>query len=64
MIRNRILNCKGAVQSIIVDDEIPFSSSAGTCDCERCTFCNEKYGLIITENLRLTANIKLRILLS
>ena len=33
-LRNKILNSKETVQSIIVDGEIPFSS-AGTCDCEK-----------------------------
>ena len=37
---------KDAVQSIIVDGR--------TCDCERCTFCDENHGHIIIRDLRLT----------
>ena len=51
---------KDAVQSIIVDNEITFSSSARTCDYETCTFCDENHGHIIIRDLRLT---KLRSLL-
>ena len=42
-IRNKILNYKETVQSIIVDDEISFPSSAGTCNCERSTFRDENH---------------------
>ena len=50
------------MQSIIVDDEITFSSSARTCDemFKSCTFCDENHGHIIIRDLRLT---KLRSLL-
>ena len=37
-LRNQILNYKETIESIILDDEISFSSSAGTWDCERSTF--------------------------
>ena len=37
-IRNQILNYKETIRSIILDDEISFSSSARTWDCERSTF--------------------------
>ena len=37
-----ILNYKETVQSIIVDDEILFSSSAGAWYCERSTFRDKK----------------------
>ena len=63
-IRNKILNYEETVQSIIVDDKISFSSSAGTCDCERSTFCDEHHNHIITGDLSLIANTKLRSLLN
>ena len=63
-IRNKILNCKEAVQAIIVDDEISFSASALTCDCERSTFRDEHHGQIITGDLKLITNTKRRSLLS
>ena len=44
-IRNKFLNYKKTVQSIIVDDEFHFFSFAGTHDCERSKFCNEHHGL-------------------
>ena len=55
-IRNKILNDRETVQSIIVDDEISFSSSAGTCDYERSAFCDKNHGHVITRALRLITN--------
>ena len=52
------------MQSIIVDDEISFSSFAGTYDCERSTFCDENHRHIITGDLRLITTTKLRSLLN
>ena len=49
---------------MIVDDEISFSSSAETCDCERSTFRDEYHGHIITGDLKLITNSKRRSLLS
>lgn len=44
--RNRILDYKGTVQSIIVDDKILFSFSVGRYDCERSAFRHENHGHI------------------
>ena len=42
--RNKFLNYKESVQSVIVGDEFDFFSMAGTCDRERSEFCNEHHG--------------------
>ena len=57
-IRNKILNCKETAQAITADDEISFSSSAGSCDCERSTFCDEHHGH--SRDLRLITNTERR----
>ena len=61
---NKILEYKETVQSVIVDDEVSFSSSARTCNCERSTFRDENHGHIIRGDLGLITNTKLRRLLS
>ena len=43
-IRTKILNCKETAQAIIADDDISFSSSSGSSDCERYTFHDEHHG--------------------
>jgi len=62
-IRNKILNYKETVQSIKVDDEVSFSSS-GACNCGDSEFRDKHHGHIITGDLRLIKNNKLRTLLS
>ena len=62
-IRNKTINYKETVQLVISDDEISFSST-GTCDYERFTFCDENHGQVITGDLRLIINTKLKSLLS
>ena len=62
-IRNKILNYKDAVESIKIDGEVSFSSS-GTCECKNSEFCDSHHGHIITGDLRLIGNKKLRSLLS
>ena len=57
-IRNKILNHNKAAQSVIVDDQISFSSSAGTCDYEKLSFFDEHNGHIMTRNLRMITNFK------
>ena len=61
---NKISEYKETKQSIIVDDEVSFSSSARTCNCERSTFRDENHGHIITGDLGLITNTKRRRLLS
>ena len=46
-IRNKILNFKEMVQSIIVHDKISISSCAGTCACNRTSFSDENHGHIV-----------------
>ena len=57
-IRNKILNCKETAQAIIADDEISFSSSSGSCDCERYTFRDEHHGH--SRDFRVITNTKRR----
>ena len=47
-IKNKILNYKGVIQPIIVDNKISFSSTAGTCCFERSAFRNKHHSHIIT----------------
>ena len=63
-IRNKIFNYKETVSTIKVDDEVSFSSATGTCDCKSSTFCDADHQHIITGDLRIIANTKLRKLLS
>ena len=60
-ITNKILNCLETAQAIIVDGEISFSSSAGSCNFERSTFRDEHHGH--SRDLRLITNTE-RTLLS
>ena len=55
---------KDTVQSVTAGNGVWFSSSAGTCNCKRSTFCGENLGHNISGNLWLITNTKLRILLS
>lgn len=59
-IRNAILNYNKTVQSIMVDDESYFSSYTGTCHYERCPFSDKCPWHIITRDLKLVLNPKIR----
>ena len=63
-IRNKILNYKDTVNSILVNDEHspPFDSEP--CDCSQSEFCNPDHQHIITGDLRIIENNKLRKLLT
>ena len=63
-IRNKILNYKDTVESIYVDDEVSFIRDTTPCDCESSTFCDPHHKHIITGDLRLIENTKLRKLLT
>ena len=63
-IRNKILNYKDTVESIYIDDEISFTRDTSSCECESSTFCDPHHKHIITGDLRLIENVKLRKLLT
>ena len=63
-IRNKNLNYKETVQSIIADGKTSFSSAAKTMHFERSTFHDKNHGHIITGDLILITNTKLSSILS
>ena len=62
-IQNNILNYKDTVESIYVDN-VSFTRNATPCECETSTFCDPHQKHIITADLRLIKNNKLRKLLT
>ena len=63
-IRNKILNYQETVDSIYVDDEVSFSLNTQSCDCQNSNFCDPHHKHIITGDLRIIENAKLRKLLT
>ena len=63
-IRNKILNYKETVNSIIVDEDVSFTLNSEPCDCENSSFCDPNHKHIITGDLRIVENTKLGKLLS
>ena len=63
-IRNKILNYKDAVDSILVDDEVSFALNSEPCNCENSSFCDPYHKHVITGDLRVVQNAKLRQLLT
>ena len=63
-VRNKILNYKDTVDSIFIDEEVSFSTNYSTCDCQNSPFCDPDQQHIITGDLRIVSNQKLRKLLS
>ena len=63
-IRNKILNYKQTVNDIQVDDEVSFSLNTDTCMCNESTFCDPHHKHIVTGDLRIVENDKLRKLLA
>ena len=63
-IRNKILNYKKTVESVFVDDEISFALDSEPCDCENSQFCDPHHKHVITGDLRIVENSKLRQLLT
>ena len=61
-IRNKILNYKDTVNSIKIDNDNLYNTE--NCDCLDSEFCDSHYGHIITGDLRIVENSKLRKLLS
>ena len=63
-IRNKILNYKDCVDSIYVEDEILFILNTDLCECEHSPFTDPHHKHIITDDLRIIGNSKLRKLLT
>ena len=63
-IRNKILNYKETVHDIVVDDEVSFGLNTSPCDCQNSKFCDPHHKHIITGDLRIIENPKLRRLLT
>ena len=62
--RNKILNCKDTVNSIYVEDEISFNLNADLYEWEHSPFIDLHHKHIITDDLRIIVNSKLRKLLT
>ena len=62
-IRNKILNYKETVESIFIDDEVSFSLNSEPCDCCNSPFSDKFHKHVITGDLRIVENEKLRKLL-
>ena len=63
-IRNTILNYKDTVNDIVIDDEVSFTTNSVTCDCSSSEFYDKDHNHIITGDLRIIKNSKLRKLLT
>ena len=63
-IRSKIFNYRQTVESIFVDDEVSFTLNSEPCNCAHSKFCDPDHKHVITGDLRLVENEKLRKLLS
>jgi len=63
-IRNKIFNYKDTVNSIRVDEEVSFSTDTERCTCANSQFSDPHHGHIITGDLRVVENDRLRKLLT
>ena len=65
-IRSKILNYRETVSSlnVIVDEDVSFVQNLPTCDCSNSTFCDPHHKHIVSGDLRIVSNPKLRKLLS
>ena len=65
-IRNKILNYQETVSSlnVMVDDYVSFVQNLPTCDCMNSEFCDSHHKHIVSGDLRIISNPKLRKLLS
>ena len=61
-IRNKILNYRETVSSldIVVDDDVSFVRNLPSCECEHSEFCDPHHKHVITGDLRVVSNQKLR----
>lgn len=58
--RNKLLNCKEAVNSIFLYEEVAASVNTETCECEHSQFCDPHHKRIITGNFCIIDNLKLK----
>ena len=63
-IRNKILNYKETVSSIYVDEDVSFVTNSDECNCQNSVFCDPLHKHIVTGDLRIVENKKLRCLLT
>ena len=65
-IRSKILNYRETVTSLTVqvDDDVSFVENLPSCDCINSAFCDPHHGHIVSGDLRIVTNTKLRKLLS
>ena len=59
-IRNKIFNYKQTVSEIDTNDLITYGTGLESCDCEGSEFCDPNHGHILTGDLRVIDNLKLR----
>ena len=65
-IRSKILNYRDTVSSldIVVDEDVSFVRNLPSCECEHSEFCDPHHKHIVTGDLRVVSNQKLRKLLT
>ena len=65
-IRSKILNYRETVTSIstMVDEDVAFVNNLPSCDCQNSNFCDPHHKHIVSGDLRIVSNEKLRKLLS
>ena len=63
-IRNKIFNYKETVSAIDINDTETFGTGLATCDCHDSEFVNEHHQHVVTGDLRIIQNGKLRKLIS
>ena len=63
-IRNKIFNYKDTVNSININDKLSYGTNINTCDCATSMFKNQHHGHILTGDLRIIENNKLRKIVS
>ena len=59
-IRNKIFNYKQTVTDIDTNDPVTYGTGLESCDCESSEFCDPHHGHILTGDLRVIYNQKLR----
>ena len=59
-IRNKVFNCKETVEPIELDEQLSINDDIYPCNCEDPEFCEPDHGYVITGDLRLIKNQKLR----
>ena len=63
-IRNKIFNYKQTVAEIDTNDPNTFGTGLASCDCANSEFCDPNHGHVLTGDLRIIENQKLRKLIS